>query len=91
MVGVFDCGPTGQRLECVSCLPEHFDSPIHDWVIKDLACPAVSCCATGHINDPVSLIEMSRASYPGGRFPPSFIHQVIIITGLNNYDCMFSP
>ena len=35
---------------------------------------------------------LSTASSPGGRFPPSFIHQVIIITGLNKlYDCMFSP
>ena len=31
-------------------------------------------CATGHIKDPVPLIEKSRASCPGGRFPPSFIH-----------------
>ena len=28
-------------------------------------------------------IEKSRAFCPGGRFHPSFIHQVIIITGLN--------
>ena len=34
--------------------------------------------------DPLSLIENRRASCPGGRFPSSFIHQVIIITGLNN-------
>ena len=43
-------------------------------------------CVTGHIKDPVSLIEKSRLLCPGGRFPPSFIHQVIIIiiiTGLN--------
>ena len=39
--------------------------------------------ATGHIKDPVSLIEKRRGLSPGGRFPPSFIHQVIIITGLN--------
>ena len=38
----------------------------------------------GHIKDPVPLVKKSRASCPGGRFPPSFIHQVIIITGLNN-------
>ena len=45
-------------------------------------------CATGHIKDPVPLIETSRASCPSGRFPASFIHQVIIITGLNKvYDC----
>ena len=49
-------------------------------------------CATGHIKDPVPHIEKSRASCPGGRFPPSFIHQVNIITGLNKlYDCMFLP
>ena len=34
--------------------------------------------------DPVPLVEKSRGLSPGGRFPPSFIHQVIIITGLNN-------
>ena len=44
--------------------------------------------ATGHIKDPVPLIEKRRGLSPGGRFPPSFIHQVIIITGLNTlYDC----
>ena len=47
---------------------------------------------TGHIKDPVSLIEKRRGLSPGGRFPPSFIHQVIIITGLNKlYNHMFSP
>ena len=41
--------------------------------------------ATGHIKDPVPLIEKRRRLSPGGRCPPSFIHQVdlIIITGLN--------
>ena len=29
------------------------------------------------------IIEKSRGLSPGGRFPPSVIHQVIIITGLN--------
>ena len=33
--------------------------------------------------DPVPLVEKSRGLSPGGRFPPSFIHQVVIITGLN--------
>ena len=48
--------------------------------------------ATGHIKDPVPLIEKRRGLSPGGRFRPSFIHQVIIIIGLNKlYDCMFSP
>ena len=40
-------------------------------------------CATGHITDPVPLIRKRRGLSPGGRFPPSFIHQVIIMTGLN--------
>ena len=40
-------------------------------------------CAAGYIKDPVPLIEKSRESCPGVRFPPSFIHEVIIITGLN--------
>ena len=31
--------------------------------------------ATGHIKDPVPLIEKGRGLSPGGRFPPSFIHQ----------------
>ena len=31
---------------------------------------------TGHIKDPVPLIEKRRGLSPGGRFPPSFIHQV---------------
>ena len=30
---------------------------------------------TGHIKDPVPLVEKSRASCPGGRFPPSFIRR----------------
>ena len=34
------------------------------------------------LKDPVPLVEKSRGLSPGGRFPPSFIHQVII-TGLN--------
>ena len=44
---------------------------------------STGACVTGHIKDPVPFIEKSRASCPGGRFPPRFIHQVIIITGLN--------
>ena len=48
--------------------------------------------ATGHIKDPVPLMAKRRGLSPGGRFPPSFIHQVIIITGLNKlYNCMLSP
>ena len=45
-------------------------------------------CVTGHIKDPVPLIKKSRALCPSGGFPPSLIHQLIIITGLNKlYDC----
>ena len=52
-----------------------------DWVNKGFAiCQTVS---SGHIKDPVPLIDKSRALFPGGRVPPSFIHQVIFITGLN--------
>ena len=36
-------------------------------------------CATGHMTDPVPQFK-SRALCPGGRFLPSFIHQVITIT-----------
>ena len=39
--------------------------------ITKVCCPVVS--TTGHIKDPVPLIETSRASWPS----PSFIHQVI--------------
>ena len=48
----------------------------HDWVNKGLGMSS-RVCATGHIKDPVPIIETSRASCPGGRFPASFIHQVI--------------
>ena len=48
--------------------------------------------ATGHIKDPVPLIGKRRGLSPAGWFPPSFIHQAIIITGLDKlYKCMFSP
>ena len=59
-------------------MPEHFDSPpvAHDWVNNGFHMSS-SVCATGNMKDP--LIEKSS---PGGRFP-SFIHQVIVITGLN--------
>ena len=44
-----------------------------------------------YIKDPVTLIGKRRGLSPGGRFPPSFIHQVIIITGLNKiYDCVLA-
>ena len=43
-------------------------------------------CVTGHMKDPVPLIEKRRPGFVSRRsvkFPPSFIHQVIISTGLN--------
>ena len=68
-----------------------FPPVLRDWVIKGLGMYSL-VCATGHIKDPVPLIEKRRGLSPGDRFPPSFIHQVIIITGLNKlYNYMFSP
>ena len=68
-----------------------FPPVLRDWEIKDLGMSSL-VYATGHIEDPVPLIEKRRGLSPGGRFPPSFIHQVIIITGLNKlYNRMFSP
>ena len=37
------------------------DSLVHDWVIKVLGMSS-RACATGHIKDPMPLIEKSRAS-----------------------------
>ena len=39
-------------------------------------------CATGHIKDFMPPIEKSGALCPCFMFPPSCIHQVIIITGV---------
>ena len=60
---------------------------------KALVCPALSVYNNwaGHKKDPMPLLEKSRALCPSGRIPPSFIHQVIMITGLKSYECMFSP
>ena len=72
----FNSGPMCCRVPPV----EHFGflPVLHDWVIKGLG-----------IKDPMPLIEKRRGLSPSGRFPPSFIHQVIIITGLNKlYNCM---
>ena len=64
---------------------------LRDWVTKGIGMSSL-VYATGHIKDPVPLIAKGMGLSPGGRFPPSFIHQVIIITGLNKlYNCMFSP
>ena len=72
---------------------EHFGFPpvLHDWFIKCLGMSSL-VYATGHIKDPVPLIEKRRGLSPSGRFPPSFIHQVIINTRLNTeYNRVFSP
>ena len=66
-------------------------SVLHYWVIKGLGMSSL-VYVTGHIKDCAQLIEKRRGLSPGGRFPPSFIHQVIIITELNKlYNCMFLP
>ena len=45
---------------------------------QHFVCPAVCMCWLWlHVKDPVPLIEKSRAWCPGGRFPSSFIHEVI--------------
>ena len=59
-----------------------FPPVLRDWVTKGLGMSSL-VYATGHIKDPVPLIEKRRGLSPSGRFPPSFIHPVIIITGLN--------
>ena len=83
-VGVFNCGLTAPRSTLT--LPP----VVHDWVNKGLGMSS-RVCATGHIKDPVPELcnmEKSRALCSGGRFPPSFIHQVMM-TALNKlYDCM---
>ena len=48
-------------------------------------------CATGHIKEPVPLLEKSKVSCPSGRFPPNLIHKVIISRLNKLYDFMFSP
>ena len=68
-----------------------FSTVLRDWEIKGLGMSSL-VYATGHIKDPVPLITKRRGLSPGGRFPPNFLHLVIIITGLNKlYTCMFSP
>ena len=61
-----------------------FPPVLRDWVIQPIITGMSSLVyVTGHIKDPVPLIEKRRGLSPGGRFPPNFNHQVIIITGLN--------
>ena len=65
----------------VAAIISAFPPMLRDWVIKR---PGMSSrvCGTGHIQDPVPLIEKRRGLSPGGRFPPGFIHRGIVITGL---------
>ena len=46
---------------------------LRDWVIKGLGMYSRVIDVTGHIKDPVPLIEKRRGLSPGGWFPPSFI------------------
>ena len=83
--------PLGVRVLAVLNISDSPPQCLRDWVIKGLGMHS-RVYATGHIKDPVPLIDKRRGLSPGGRFPPSFIHQVIIITGLNKlYNRMFSP
>ena len=79
LIGVSTCGFGSHQGPFRSLT---FPPVLRDWVIKGFGMSSL-VYATGHIKDPVPLIEKSRGLSPGGRFPPSFIHQVIIITGLN--------
>ena len=79
LIGVSTCGFESHQGPFRSLT---FPPVLRDWVIKGLGMSSL-VYATGHIKDPVPLIEKRKGLSPGGRFPPSFIHQVIIITGLN--------
>ena len=87
-----DCGLTGWPFEsALSWSTLTFPPVVHDLVNKGLGM-SIRVSATGHIKDPMPLIEKNRASCPSGRFPPSFIHQVFITSGLNKlYECVFLP
>ena len=79
LIGVSTCGFESHQGPFRSLT---FPPVLRDWVIKGLGMSSL-VYATGHIKDPVPLIEKRRGLSLGGRFPPSFIHQVIIITRLN--------
>ena len=79
LIGVSTCGFESHQGPFHSLT---FPPVLRDWVIKGLGMSSL-LYATGHIKGPMPLIEKRRGLSPGGRFPPSFIHQVIIITGLN--------
>ena len=69
---MFDCGPTGQRFESALCRSTlAFPPVVHDWVNYNGLGMSSRVCVTGHIKDPVPLIDKRRVLSPGGRFPPS--------------------
>ena len=91
VVGVFDCGPTGRRFECATCQSTLTSLPSGPWLVNQRPWYVQQClCDWAYIKYPVPLIEKSRPSCPGGRFPSSFILQVIIITRLNKLYDLYS-
>ena len=52
----------------ICLMPEYFD--LVYWYLGI----SRRVCATGHMNDPLPLVEKSRVTCPSGRFPPSFNH-----------------
>ena len=59
-----------------------FPPVLRNWVIKGLGMSSRRLCDWAYKRSRATYRKEKRLS-PGGRFPPSFIHQVIIITGLN--------
>ena len=52
------------------------EGPERSRLLAGIGSPSSSSgCATGHIKDPVPLIEERRGLSPGGRFLPGFIHR----------------
>ena len=72
LIGVSTCGFESHQGPFRSLT---FPPVLRDWVIKGFGMSSL-VYATGHIKDPVPLVEKSRGLSPGGRFPPCFIHQV---------------
>ena len=83
MVRMFMHGLTGRRFESASCLKNnHLDFfPLGPWAWANQRPWYVQpCLYDWEYKKSYALVKKSRASCPGGTFPPSFIHQVIIIT-----------
>ena len=71
MVGLFDCEPHRSAVQILCRSTLTFTPVVHDWVNKGHGMSG-RVGAIGHIQYPVPLIEKSRASCAGGRFPPSY-------------------